>query len=154
MLRTELFRLIQGGPHIGGNIKASERFMAKTLAGREAEAKERKKKSNQKKTQQAAAAAGPKATKSIADVRGSWDTPSLVEKLDEIESACSSKKQEHLQVVKLAEYLEEQFTGVACDWSADLQLSGVYTLSPEALAAPLSSLPNKSVEAIVKWLRR
>ena len=40
VLRTELFRLIQGGPHIGGNIKASERFMAKTLAAREAEAKD------------------------------------------------------------------------------------------------------------------
>jgi hypothetical protein len=98
---------------------------------------------------------GPPADEqTVASVCAGWDTPGLIDRLDEIESSYLAGSQEHVQVVKLAEYLEEQFLGVVCDWSYMLQLAGDFDLPAGSLESPVSSLPNKSCEAILKWLRR
>ena len=57
------------------------------------------------------AGGGAAARASIADVISRWDTPALLAKLAEIDETYDEDTQEHVMVLMIAEYLEEQFAG-------------------------------------------
>ena len=93
--------------------------------------------------------AGAKPVLSIAQVVAAWDTPALVAKLAEIDDKYDPDTQEHVMVLMIAEYLEEQFSGATVDWGELLELP-----QEESIEQPVEQLPNKSCEAIVKKLRQ
>jgi hypothetical protein len=96
-----------------------------------------------------AAAITPSAA--LADLKDSWDTKAFIQKLGEIEAKGAA---EHVQVLMIAEYMEEQLLAVDYDWAAMVQNTVSYDMSESAINQPLSYLPNKACEAAVKWLRK
>ena len=108
-----------------------------------------KKKSSAQSADPADGSAPAKPALSIAQVVSAWDTPALVAKLAEIDDKYDADTQEHVMVLMIAEYLEEQFRGATVDWGELLELP-----QEAAMEQPAKQLPNKSCEAIMKNLRQ